>query len=75
MRKKHYTPPPTLFSNDKVLESIIRLLVFLARALKSATFFSGGEGGEVLEMARLSNAVIGCLVGPTFRCQEPPILT
>ena len=43
MRKKHYTPPPTLFSNDKVLESIIRLLVFLARASKSATFFSGGE--------------------------------
>ena len=43
MRKKHYTPPPTLFSNDKVLKSIIRLSVFLARASKSATFQSCGR--------------------------------
>ena len=34
MRKKHYTPPPTLFSNSTVLETPQRACIIFAKALE-----------------------------------------
>ena len=34
MRKKHYTPPPTLFSDSKVLETSQRACIIFAKALE-----------------------------------------
>ena len=34
MRKKHYTPPPALFSDLKVLETSQRAYIIFAKALE-----------------------------------------
>ena len=58
IRKKHYTPPPTLFSDSAILQTLQRANIIFAKALEQELFVP------------ISSTVIKKLTGASTRFQS-----